>query len=52
MLGLLVSQSLLLLLALTVLRRVAAGLERPWPNLIAAALIGFGAITAFNALAA
>jgi urease accessory protein len=52
LLGLLVSQSLLLLLSLTVLRRLAAGLSRPWPNLLTAALIGFGVITAFNALAA
>lgn len=52
LLGLLVSQSLLLLVALTGLRRAAAGLRRPWPALISAYLIGFGAVTAFTALTA
>jgi urease accessory protein len=52
LLGLLVSQSLLLLIALTVLRRLATRLSSPWPTLLSSALIGFGVITAFNALAA
>lgn len=52
LLGLLVSQSLLLVAALTVLRRATAGLRQRWLALISASLIGFGAVTAFSALTA
>ncbi len=52
LLGLLLSQGLLLLLALTGLRTLAGELSRPWRRAAACLLIGFGALTAASALLA
>jgi urease accessory protein len=52
LLGLLISQGLMLLLALGLLRQLAAGLALPTQRLLAGALIGLGAAFSWSALVA